>query len=110
MKKILFLLGNFLILTTFLFALVYREGLTSNPIGQFTGFQINHQQAGWGTSLYYPKINPQAQFTKDVKVAIIDSGISKEAVRIPLSSLYTSEDLEVICNKDRRNTALLDYS
>lgn len=63
-----------------LFSLIFADGLISNPIGNFTGFKLNHQHSGWGTSIYYPKIDPQLVGNKEVKVAVIDSGISKQAL------------------------------
>lgn len=80
MKKTIVLIGNLGLIIAFLFSIIYRQGLTSNPIGQFTGFQINHQQTGWGTSLYYPEINPLVKKSTEVKIAVIDSGIAKESL------------------------------
>lgn len=58
MKKLIILLGNITLLFAFLFTIIFNKGLTSNPIGQFTGFQINHQQTGWGTYLWVPLKTP----------------------------------------------------
>lgn len=76
MKKSVILLGNITLIVAFLFTIIFNQGLTSNPIGQFTGFQINHQQTGWGTYLYYPSINPLEKPSDEIKIAVIDSGIS----------------------------------
>ena len=54
----------------------YRDGLVSKPIGQTGEFAIKHEQAGYAVSLYYPKIDPTKAHQKDVRVGIIDSGIS----------------------------------
>lgn len=80
MKKLIILLGNIALLFALFFTIIFHQGLTSNPIGQFTGFQINHQQTGWGTYLYYPSINPLEKKSSEVKIAVIDSGISKDSL------------------------------
>ena len=54
----------------------YRDGLVSKPIGQTGEFAIKHEQAGHAVSLYYPKIDPTKAHQKNVRVGIIDSGIS----------------------------------
>lgn len=77
MRKIAFIISNCLLLIVLLLSFVYKRGLVSNPIGQFTGFMLNHQHTGWGTSLYYPKIDPFIEGTNEVRVGIIDSGISE---------------------------------
>lgn len=77
MKKIILVLSQISLTILLLIAVFYRRGLVSNPIGQFTGFPINHQQTGWGTSLYYPLINPEVEVARDIKVGIIDSGIAQ---------------------------------
>ncbi|MBY4973069.1 S8/S53 family peptidase [Streptococcus suis] len=80
MKKLIILLGNIALIFAFLFTIIFNKGLTSNPIGQFTGFQINHQQTGWGTYLYYLSINPLENKSSEVKIAVIDSGISNDSL------------------------------
>ncbi|HEM4321786.1 TPA: S8/S53 family peptidase [Streptococcus suis] len=79
-QKILRLFGLVSCLLALVCSVVFREGLVSNPLGQFSGFPLNHQHTGWGTSRYYPNIDPTAKPTQEVRVAIIDSGIREEAV------------------------------
>ncbi|RCW16509.1 hypothetical protein CAC02_08190 [Streptococcus gallolyticus] len=80
MRKCAFIVGNGLLLLVLVLSVIYRRGLVSNPIGQFTGFILNHQHSGWGTSLYYPKIDPLTTVSRDVKVGMIDSGVAKESL------------------------------
>lgn len=90
MKKVLKIVGICLLIGAAFLSILFKEGLVSNPIGQFTGFQIHHQHTGWGTSRYYPSIDPTVSATHPVTVAVIDSGIAEEAMEeFYIASLQT---------------------
>lgn len=75
--RVIKLLTSLSLIISFGIALRYSEGLTSHFVGQYSGFQIDHQHTGWGTSLYYPTIDPKVTVTKPVKIAVIDSGLDQ---------------------------------
>ena len=67
----------------------YRDGLVSKPIGQTGEFAIKHEQAGYAVSLYYPKIDPTKAHQKNVRVGVIDSGISpKVGYELNIAAAY----------------------
>lgn len=67
----------------------YRDGLVSKPIGHTGAFALKHEQAGYAVSLYYPKIDPTKAHQKNVRVGIIDSGISpKVGYELNIAAAY----------------------